>query len=267
VPVDVVLLADDLAVETRQLEELLDPLRGGDWDRPTPAIGWAIRDQISHLAYFDEAATVAAVDPDRFRAERDALLANPDGFTEDVAQRYRNLEPGRLHEWFRDARAGMMEALLACDSSTRVPWYGPDMSIASSLTARIMETWAHGQDVADALGVSRMRTSALRQVAHLGVRTLPNSFVTRGLAVPEAPVFVALAGPDGERWAWGDASVPDRVTGDAVDFCLVVTQRRHLADTSLAVAGAVATQWIHIAQAFAGPPGMGREPSGSARAT
>jgi uncharacterized protein (TIGR03084 family) len=260
VPVDVAPLADDLALETRALEQLLEPLTDADWDRPTPAAGWAIRDQVSHLAYFDEAAALAAVDPDRFRAERDAMLNDPDGLTEGIARRYRDLEPAALHTWFRDARAAMVKALLTLDPGTRVPWYGPDMSIPSSLTARIMETWAHGQDVADALGATRAPTRALRQVAHIGVRTLPNSFVTRELDVPDAPVYVELTSPDGETWSWGDPSAADRVTGTALDFCLVVTQRRHLADTTLAIDGPVATQWMTIAQAFAGPAGTGREP-------
>jgi uncharacterized protein (TIGR03084 family) len=261
VPVDIAQLADDLAYETSALEQLLAPLSDADWDRPTPAAGWAIRDQVSHLAYFDEAATLAAVEPDRFRAERDALLAEPDGITEVIAGRYRDLDPAALHTWFREARTSMVDALLALDPSTRVPWYGPDMSVASSLTARIMETWAHGQDVADALGAVRTPTRALRQVAHIGVRALPNSFVTRGREVPDAPVYVALRSPDGEEWTWGDPSLPDQVSGDAVEFCLVVTQRRHRSDTTLVITGPVATEWMAIAQAFAGPPGAGREPS------
>jgi uncharacterized protein (TIGR03084 family) len=260
VPVDVAQLADDLDAETRALDQLLEPCSDADWDRPTPAAGWAIRDQVSHLAYFDEAAALAATDPDRFRAQRDAMLNDPDGLTEGIAQRYRTLEPRALYAWFHEARAAMVAALLAVDPRTRVPWYGPDMSIASSLTARIMETWAHGQDVADALGTARTPTRALRQVAHIGVRTLANSFVTRGLDVPEAPVYVGLTGPEGDAWTWGDPAVPDRVTGEALEFCLVVTQRRHLADTTLAISGPVATQWMQIAQAFAGPPGTGREP-------
>jgi uncharacterized protein (TIGR03084 family) len=260
VPIDVKQLADDLAAETRELERVLDALEPVDWELPTPATGWAIRDQISHLAYFDEAATTAALDPKRFRAERDTAIAEFNGSTDAIAARYRDLDVAALYEWFRRARGAMVDALLSVDPSTRVPWYGPDMSIASSLTARTMETWAHGQDVADALGVTRAPTPALRQVSHLGVRTLANSFLARGMAVPDAPVFVSLHAPSGETWTWGDASAADRVTGDAVEFCLVVTQRRHLDDTDLAVSGPVAEQWMRIAQAFAGPPGEGRSP-------
>jgi uncharacterized protein (TIGR03084 family) len=255
-PVDVVALATDLRVETRALEQLLDALDAADWERPTPAPGWAVRDQVSHLAFFDEAATRAALEPDAFRAE--IAAAADDDFTEGIARRCRELAVDELYAWFRAARTAMLDALLALDPSTRVPWYGPDMSIASSLTARIMETWAHGQDVYDALDAPHPTTSALRQVAHISARTLPNSFRARGLAVPDAPVYVGLTAPDGEPWAWGDASSSDRVEGDAVEFCLVATQRRHVRDTRLAVTGPVARQWMDIAQAFAGPPGAGR---------
>jgi uncharacterized protein (TIGR03084 family) len=259
VPVDVSQLADDLLAETHALELLLDPLSAGDWERPTPAPGWTIRDQISHLAYFDEAAMTAATDPDAFRAERDRLVAEGGSITEVVAARYRDRDGPATYAWFVEARTKMLGAFLGLDPSARVPWYGPDMSIPSSLTARIMETWAHGLDVADALGAIRPPTQALRQVAHIGARTLPNSFVARGRAVPDVPVYVALTGPDGELWTWGDPS-DNRVEGDAVEFCGVVTQRRNLADTGLRVSGPVATEWMSIAQAFAGPPGQGRPP-------
>jgi uncharacterized protein (TIGR03084 family) len=136
------------------------------------------------------------------------------------------------------------------------------MAVASSITARIMETWAHGQDIADALGVTRMPTTRLRHVCDLGVRTRGFAFAVRGEPAPEAPVRVELAAPDGATWAWGPEDAADRVTGAALDFALAVTQRRHLDDTGLAVAGDGARRWMAIAQAFAGPPGRGRPPTG-----
>lgn len=255
--VDVTELTEDLRAETRQLEVLLDR---ADWTLATPAPGWTIHDQVSHLAYFDDAAARAARDPDAFRAQRDALIAKGGDLTEDIAREWRAVRAADVYAWFRRARASMLDIMLSLDPSTRVPWYGPDMSIASSLTARIMETWAHGHDVADALGVAHTPTGALRHVAHIGVRTFGYSFVARGLDAPASSVYVALRAPDGERWTWGDEGCADRVEGDAIDFCLVVTQRRHVADTALVVTGAVATQWMAIAQAFAGPAGAGRRP-------
>ena len=259
-PVDVAALCDDLERETAALDALLAPLPPADWDRPTPAERWAIRDQVSHLAWFDESTITALTDAARFQRELTEALADPDGITGRVTKRYRDVDAAELLGWFRDARARMIAIFRATDPSTRVPWYGPDMAVASSVTARIMETWAHGQDVADALGVTRSPTPALRHVAHLGVRTLPNSFRSRDLPVPDEPVRVELVGPDGEPWMWGDDAAANRVRGSALDFCLVVTQRRHLADTDLEVHGPVATRWLSIAQAFAGPTGPGRQP-------
>ncbi len=247
-----------LGAETTELERLIVPLDDSGWSTPTPAQGWLVRDQVSHLAYFDDATSMAAIEPDRFRAERAAAVADVDGFTARIAEQSRSMPPAELLAWFQTARAAMVSALNGLDVSTRVPWYGPDMSVASALTARVMETWAHGQDVADALGATRRPTIALRHVAHIGVRTFANSFLTLGRPVPDTAVAVSLVAPDGERWTWGDPTAAERVEGRALDFCLVVTQRRHLDDTELAVVGAVAKEWMEIAQAFAGPPGSRR---------
>ncbi len=71
---------------------------------------------------------------------------------------------------------------------------------------------------------------------------------------------VELEAPGGDRWTWGDQELKDVVAGPAEDFCLVVTQRRHLDDTALTVRGPLAAEWMSIAQAFAGPPTEGRPP-------
>lgn len=262
-PVDLNELADDLATETDELMLLLAPLDAAGWDTPTPSPGWRIHEQVAHLAYFDEAAALSASNPDAFHAELSAAIEDPDGITERISRRAREMTPDQVLEWFTTARAEMVATFLELDPSTRVPWYGPPMSVASSLTARIMETWAHGQDVFDALGVEHPVTAALRHVAYLGVRTLGFSFVNNGLDAPDAPVSVELTGPDGSAWSLGAPQADDCVSGPALDFCLVVTQRRHLADTALVVEGPVATQWMAIAQAFAGPAGEGRAPAGS----
>ena len=253
-------LLADLSAETRVLEDMLVPLHDRAWELPTPALGWAIRDQVSHLAYFDEAAALAATDARRFRDEAAAALALGPQFPDEVARRHRGMPPPQLLAWFRRARAGFLTALGGLDPAARLPWYGPDMSAVTLVTARVMETWAHGQDVADALGVSRAPTARLRHVAHLGVATFGFAFTLHGRPVPKALVRVELAAPDGGTWAWGPPGAPDRVSGPALDFCLVVTQRRHPADTALRVDGPIAAEWISIAQAFAGAPGTGRPP-------
>jgi uncharacterized protein (TIGR03084 family) len=261
VAVDLQELSDDLDAETAALLDVIEPLDAAGWATPTPAPGWRIQEQVAHLAYFDEQAALAATDAEAFDAELQRALADPDGITERIAARSHGMTGADVLDWFRAARADMVATMLALDPSTRVPWYGPPMSVASSLTARILETWAHGQDVFDARHVPHPVTAALRHVCYLGVRTFGFSFVTNDLEPPDGPVSVELTAPDGAVWAFGDPDATDRVRGPALDFALVVTQRRHLDDTDLEVTGDAADRWMHLAQAFAGPPGPGRAPT------
>ena len=247
-------LCEDLAAEHADLERLVAGLEEDGLATPTPAEGWAVRDQLSHLAWFDEAAVTAAVDPDAFRAGLAEALADLDAYVERPVTEGRARSADDLLGWWREARTRLVAALRHVDPAERVPWYGPAMSATSFATARLMETWAHGQDVADGLGATRAPSDRLHHVAHLGVRALPNSYLTRDLPVPAVPVRVKLTGPGGDPWVWGDEDAPDCVSGSALDFCLVVTQRRHVEDTVLRATGPVATEWLSIAQAFAGGP-------------
>ncbi len=256
-PADMNALAADLAAETAVTRTLVAGLDEAGWHTPTPAVGWDIADQISHLAYFDEVAVRSAVHPEQFQAE----LAVADAVDPDaIAARLRGRTGARLLGWFDTARADLLNTFKNLDPRARLPWFGPPMSAASSLTARIMETWAHTQDIADALGVTREPTPRLRHVAHIGVGARAFSYAARGKTPPDAPVRVELAGPDGQPWAWGPEGAVNRVTGPALDFCLLVTQRRHRDDLALTVEGPAAAEWMAIAQAFAGAPGPGRPP-------
>ena len=259
-PADMNALADDVAAETVALRQLVAGLDEQGWRQATPAPGWSIADQVSHLAHFDEAATESAVRPREFSAGLAAADAAGRFDPDAIAEQYRTLTPAAVLEWFDEARAGLLTEFRRLHPSVRVPWFGMHMSAASSLTARLMETWAHGQDIADALGTRREPTDRLRHVAHLGVAARPFSFAAHGRPLPEQPVRVELLSPGRDMWLWGPPEAADRVTGSALDFCLAVTQRRHLSDTSLIVSGPVATEWISIAQAFAGAAGPGREP-------
>jgi uncharacterized protein (TIGR03084 family) len=257
-------LTDNLIAETRVLTEMVEGLGSSELDLPTPAPGWSVRDHLSHLAYFDDVATMALLDPEGFATLRAASVEDVDGVTERVAREHHGLDGFELLAWLDAARTTMVAAYSAADPTTRVPWFGPDMSVASAVTARIMETWAHGQDVADALGREHRATPALRDVAHLGVRTRAFAFAQRGLPAPAGDVRVELVGLGGEPWSWGPEGASDRVAGSAVDFCLVVTRRCHPDDTELRIDGPGAQAWMQIAQAFAGPPGADRPPRSSA---
>jgi uncharacterized protein (TIGR03084 family) len=268
VPVDMAALAGDVAAETAVTRGMVAGLSEAGWRTPTPAAGWDIADQIGHLAYFDQAAVRAAVHPDEFNAELAAMLAA--GTDADaIAARYRDRSGAQMLAWFDQARADLLATYKAIDPAARLPWFGPPMSAASSLTARFMETWAHAQDIADALGVAREPTDRLRHVAHIGVGARAFSYAVHGKPPSAAPVYVRLTAPSGAVWTWGPADAADRVTGPALDFCLLVTQRRHRDDLALTAEGPAAAGWMSIAQAFAGLPGPGRRPgqfSGSADA-
>jgi uncharacterized protein (TIGR03084 family) len=162
--------------------------------------------------------------------------------------------------WWHEASAALAAAASRLGGKERLPWYGPDMGAMSFVTARLMETWAHGQDIRDALGAPAEVSDRLRHVADIGVRARPFSYAIRSLDLPDVPVLVDLVAPDGGRWTWGDGSAADVVRGPALDFCLLVTQRRHRDDLDLDVTGAAAEQWVGIAQAFAGAPSDGRPP-------
>jgi uncharacterized protein (TIGR03084 family) len=258
--VDIEALCDDLAAEGDDLIAMAARLDAAGWATPTPADGWNVRDQIAHVARFDDAARLSIVDPAGFEASRPAP-GGPLGIVDAAAERDRALDGPAALDWLRTARSALVAAGRQADPSARVPWYGPDMTVASTLTARIMETWAHGQDVADALGVERKPTDRLRHVAFICARAIPNSYRSRGLDVPEEPVRVELTAPSGAAWSFGPADAADVVRGPAVDLCLVATQRRHRDDTALVATGPVADEWLSIAQAFAGAPGSGRRPS------
>ena len=249
----------DLAAEHDALDRVVAELAPAQWARSTPAEGWTIGDQISHLWYFDRAARLAALDPEAFSASVADLLATAAAGLDPSVECGRALDPVDLLTAWRADRVALLDTLSSLDPAARIPWYGPAMGARSFATARLMETWAHGQDIRDALGHTPEQSPRLRHVAHIGVRARPFSYAVRGLSVPEGDVGVELAGPDGEAWVWGESDV-DVVSGSALDFCLLVTQRRNVADTDLKAVGSLASEWLGIAQAFAGPPGPGRAP-------
>ncbi|PPJ23403.1 TIGR03084 family metal-binding protein [Nocardia nova] len=262
--VDSTVLCEDLRAEGAVVLDVLEALGPDQWRLATPATGWTIADQVSHLAYFDDAATLAATDPERFRVEADELVARGEDFAEYVAARYRDRTGAELLTWFAGARDKLLTTMAQADPSQKLPWFGPPMSAASSLTARLMETWAHGLDIRDTLGLPPVTSPRLRHIAHLGYATVAWSFVVHGRPKPERQLRLELDGPGGARWQWGPDDAADRICGSALDFCLLVTQRRHRDDLGLTVAGPVATEYAGLAQIFAGPPGPGRAPAADA---
>ena len=251
-------IVDDLRAESDYLDSLVADLSAGEWAQATPAPGWTIAHQIAHLLWTDRVALLSVDDEAGFTELLGAAAEDPSGFVDRGAEEIAAAAPAELLADWRSTRHRLHDALLTVHDGRKLPWFGPPMSAASMATARLMETWAHGLDVADALGVKRPATARLRSIAHIGVRTRDFAFAINNLAVPTEPFRVELAAPDGSTWTWGPEDAPQRVTGSAEDFCFLVTQRRPRADLDIAAEGDDAQKWLTIAQAFAGPPGPGR---------
>jgi uncharacterized protein (TIGR03084 family) len=250
----------DLQAEGDQLWSTVSGLDDEGWRTPTPAEGWDVATQIAHLLWTDEVAVVAATDKEAWDEVVLAAMADPDGFVDAGAREIARLAPSALLARWGAAREELARTLREYPPDQRMAWFGPPMSPPSMATARFMETWAHALDVYDALGVHFEPTDRIRHVAHLGVRTRGFAFAVHGLDAPADEFRVDLVAPSGEVWSWGPEDAAQTLTGSAGDFCRLVTQRLHRADTDLVATGADVDRWLDIAQAFAGQPGEGRSP-------
>jgi uncharacterized protein (TIGR03084 family) len=251
-------LLQDLKNEQEALDTIVAGLDNDGWNTMTPA-QWTVKQQIEHLAFFDKTAKLSVTEPEVFKEHAKALFG---GQPEAMAQLdiLIKMSPSELLKWWRDEKSALLEALSHKGPKDRLPWYGPSMSALSFATARLMETWAHGQDVVDVVDASRPATDRLRHIAHLGYVTFGWSFMNRQMEVPEDRVRLELNSPSGALWTWGPEEATNIIKGSAEGFCLVVVQRRHYQDTDLVITGPVAEKWMSLAQCFAGPPTQGPPP-------
>jgi len=252
-------LLSDLESEYAALDVLVAGLPEDRWASSTPFAGWTVQDEISHLAFFDGAAVLAMRDPAAFRKQAASFPADETVF-EVTLNRGRGMAPAALLAWWRLERSSLLEILDGREAKDRIPWFGPPMSVRTLATARLMETWAHGQDIVDAQGLERPAADRLRHIAQLGYMTFGWSFSCRNIDPPDKVIRLELAAPGGDIWVWGPGEADETLRGTAEDFCLVVTQRRHPYDTGLNWDGPATEQWLLCAQAFAGPPARGPRP-------
>ncbi len=256
----------DLQAEQQALDDVVAPLTAEQLALPTPSPRWTVADQLAHLTYFDRNAALAITDPEAFPDTITALfeagVGGDEAVDEFVLGAWRRLPPAELLAAWREGRQQLADAAATLENDTRIAWYGPSMGAKSFLTARLMEVWAHGQDIVDTVGADRPATDRLRHIAQLGYITRKWSYVNRRMEAPEGDVAVVLTAPSGDVWTWGEDD-ENRVSGPALDFCLVATQRRHVDDTALVVEGERARDWLVRAQAFAGPATDGPAPRGN----
>jgi uncharacterized protein (TIGR03084 family) len=249
-------IANDFRAENLALKTLLDPLADADFDKPTLFKAWTINDILRHLHFWNRAAFLQVSD----EAELERLLgrvfslSDPGGMRKLEREMFGGLSgQALLAEWYGFSQQ-LAAAFAEIDPKARLKWAGPAMSARSSLTARQMESWAHGQAAFDALGVTRNNTDRIRNIVQLGVNTFRWTFLVNGLPVPAAMPYLILTSPSGERWTWGEPDAANAIEGTAEDFCQVVTQVRNIADLDLSTTGETAVIWMAKAQCFAGPP-------------
>lgn len=249
-------LATDLRDEGTELHDYLATLSDADWTRPTPFKSWTAEDVLTHLTVGDWLNILSMSDPQKFdvvmakRADARAQGRKSSG-AEYLDESLGN--GARLLAQWHARLNQLCDLFYEADAKTRMKWVGPDMSIRSAATARLMETWAHGQDVYDMANIDRAATDRIRHIAVLGVNTFAWTFANRGIEPPGPAPFVELSAPSGEVWRWNDESTENKISGPALDFCQVVTQGRNISEVGLHVVGEPATQWMAIAQCFAGP--------------
>ena len=249
--------AQDFLEDSHQLFDLLKDKSDEDFKRKTQFKNWTINDIIGHLHIFNFAAKLSVKSSDEFKT---FFLPIKNALTKgapllDIQNGWLKGLKGQalLETWWEEAQ-DLTQNFKIIDPKLRVEWAGPEMSVRSSITARQMETWAHGQAVFDIIGKARIENDRIKNIAHLGVLTFDWTFKNRDLEPPKSTPFVQLQSPSGEIWEWNDPSSSSQVKGLAVDFASVVTQTRNVLDTNMVVIGDGAAQWMSIAQCFAGPP-------------
>lgn len=250
----------DLTAETAAIDELVVGLAEADWQRQTPAPKWTVADQLAHLTFIFRLAGTAAADPQRFARLTAEVGKNFDEAVNNALRDYQGDPPEVLVSRWRSERDAAIKALAAVPDDELVPWLVRPLPPAVLACAGLMEVFAHGQDIADTFGVTLERTDRLWHLAWFATLTWDFGYQARGLTPPDTQFRYELVAPSGELWTFGPDDAQQRITGPAVDFCLVVTRRRHRADSALQATGPDADHWLDIAQAYRGPAGEGRRP-------
>ncbi len=249
--------AEDFRAESASLYALLSDASERDFAQPTLFKSWSVNQILRHLHAWNQAASASLSDPGRFvqyLSDLQSHMQAGKGMSGMELAFCDGAEGTALLELWQETYLSCADLFAGADPKQRVKWAGPDMSARSSITARQMETWAHGQAIFDRFGVRRIDFDRIRNIAHLGVNTFGWTFATRGQQPPGAPPTVRLTAPSGTIWEWHADSASGLIEGAATEFCQVVTQTRNILDTSLKVTGEVATLWMANAQCFAGGP-------------
>ena len=158
-----------------------------------------------------------------------------------------SVHDGRLATWLAEQRKAN-DALTAAPPASVLPWHDGPLKPSTLAAAALTELFARGQDIADTYGVHLTRDDGVGHVAYYCVRTRDRAFHRHGLTPPAAPFLFELEAPSGARWSFGPPESQNRISGEAVSFCLVATGRRQLSTHALESTGDLAAQWLNLLQ-------------------
>lgn len=251
-------ILSDLVAEQQALDQFLQRINERQWVLPTSAPGWSIKDTVSHLAYSERFAA-------RVLAEGASVLSGVkldeiDEWTALGIKEGREMRYQQVIEWWRNSRADVVDALSRMDGTDRVPWLAGDMSARAFATLRLMETWAHGLDVKDAMeGLltydeeeedPTADSPRIRHIAWLAHRMLPFAFAQAGEEFPESGIRLELMGPSYSRWVFGPEDAKDIIKGVAGDWCRIAVHRMDSAAGTLKTEGDKAETAIKVARTY-----------------
>jgi uncharacterized protein (TIGR03084 family) len=251
-------ILSDLVAEQQALDQFLQRINERQWELPTSAPGWSIKDTVSHLAYSERFA--ARVLAEGAAALDGVELADIDQWTALGVKEGRQMRYQQVIEWWRNSRADVVDALSRMDGSDRVPWLAGEMSARAFATVRLMETWAHGLDIKDAMeGLLTYSededdpttdTPRIRHVAWLAHRMLPFAFAQAGEEYPESGIRLELMGPSYSRWVFGPEDAGDIIKGIAGEWCRIAVHRMESTASSLKTEGDKAETAIKVVRTY-----------------
>jgi len=250
-------ILSDLVAEQQSLDQFLQRIHERDWKLPTPARGWSILDTVSHLAY-TETFAASAIEHGQAFVDAEAVTDVDEWTARGVAQG-RGKRYQEIIEWWRNGRADVVDALSRIDATDRIPWVLTSVSAKGFATLRLMETWAHGLDIKEAME-GRLPidedeepegdSPRLRHVAWLAQRMLPYAFEQAGERYPASGVRVQLMGPRYARWVFGPEDTENVIKGIASEFCRVAVHRVDARDTGLKAIGDDAETALRVLRAY-----------------
>lgn len=259
-------LLQDWQAESENLLEILDELNDEQWEMPTPAPGWTVKHQVAHLDWTERMLLLSVKDTQEFNRVRKGVMVSPDEAVDRAAKANAHQSGRELTMAWMETRKSLYEQLWLLEHGQRIAWFGPSMGVATALSARIMEIFAHGQDIRDALGIAPSASDRLRHIAHLAIAARDFSFTANSVSIPEEEFRIELEYL-GQIWTWGPEQSAERVIGLALDFGMLATRRRHRDDCAVKAYGEQSNRWLDIIQAYAGSPGQGRAPLDSRKVT